>query len=133
MLKKNMKELIKKFTEVGERFEIEQVKFNKTKQELDSISEQIKELKEIQDYGSFKFIHQNMGIIIQKVAPKHKIPEDKEITIPSQSGTSIIASIPWTEEKCSDENPCNINVCPRCTLIHFKSVLDRLLAEYYSK
>jgi hypothetical protein len=45
----------------------------------------------------------------------------------------MVATIPWAKEECSDENPVNINVCPRCTMMHFQKVLDRLLAGYYSK
>jgi hypothetical protein len=126
----NKKELIDKQVEITERLQLEKNRVKKSEEELDRISTQISELKEQQDYGSFRFVHQNIHTILQKIAPKHKLPPPRDLDLPL---TSMTASIPWTENKCSDEDPCNINICPRCTLIHFKNVVGGLLASYYSK
>lgn len=130
---KKIKELQNKESELLEEIQEQKVKLSKSELALDGITKQIEELKESQDYGSFKFVHANLPLIIQKIAPKHKIPEPREINIGSQSGTPLVASIPWNNEGCSDENPCNIGVCPRCTLQHFFKILGKLLAEYYVK
>lgn len=129
-----IQELIDRQVKLLEELDQHEVKTSKIKEQIESISNQIAELKEQQDYGSFRFVHQNMQTILQKIAPKHKVPPPREINLEGNSSTpSMVASIPWSTEKCSDENPCNINVCPRCTLLHFKYVLGGLLASYYSK
>lgn len=110
-----------------------EVKVTKQKQAIDGIAEQIAKLKEQQDYSSLKFVHANIPLIIQKIAPKHRIPPPREINLVSSADTPMIATVPWASEECTDECPCNINVCPRCSLLHFKNLLDRLLAGYYSK
>ena len=126
--------LIDKMVEIENQLNKEESVAKKTKQELDRISIQISELKEKEDYGSFKFVQSNMPLIIEKIAPKHKVPKEHEVRIASGGDKPVmIVSIPWIEEKCSDKNPCNINVCPKCTLIHFHKVMDKLLAEYYIK
>jgi len=131
---KKMDELLDKQAELVEQLNMDRNKAKKTEQSLESISKQIQDLKEHYDYGSFKFVHANMPAIIQKVAPKHKVPPPRELNISSASDdSSMAASIPWADGECSDKDPCNVNVCPRCTLIHFQRVLDRLLAGYYSK
>jgi len=128
------KELIDKMIELEDKLNKEELVAKKTKQEIDTISVRIGELKEKEDYGSFKFVQSNMPLIIEKIAPKHKVPKEHEVRIASGGDKPVmIASIPWIEDKCSDKNPCNINVCPKCTLIHFHKVLDKLLAEYYVK
>ncbi|MFW6121270.1 MAG: hypothetical protein ACOC80_10300 [Petrotogales bacterium] len=129
---KKISDLQNKESELLNKKYEQEVQIQKTEQELSGITKQIEELKEQNDYGSFKFVHANLPLIIKKIAPKHKTPPPREINFDS-SGTGITASIPWTEEKCSDENPCNTNVCPRCTLLHFYKVLGNLLAEYYTK
>lgn len=131
-----MKELLKEQETASEELEILKVKVQKQTQRLESVEERIKELKEQEDYGSFKFVHANMPDIIRDIAPKHKVPDGREIHLSLSSGSNspeIVASVPWSNEECSDENPCNTGVCPRCTLQHFKSLLDRLLAGYYAK
>ena len=133
---KNLSDLLNKESELLEEIHNQKATTQRTKLELDAVSKQVVELREQQDYGSFKFVHANLPLIMQKIAPKHKTPPPREISLaPSSSGTDIELKtvIPWVDEKCSDENPCNINVCPRCTLIHFKKVMDKLLAEYYTK
>lgn len=130
----NMKELIDKQVKLTEELEAEKVKVKRLNQELDRVSIQLSELKEQQDYGSFRFLHQKIPDILKKITPKHKIPPPRDLIISSGSDSpKITASIPWTEGDCSDENPININVCPRCTILHLHKVLGGLLAEYYSK
>lgn len=129
----NIQELIDRQVKLLEELEEQEVKVSKIKQQIESISSQISEQKEQQDFGSFRFVHQNMPTILQKVAPKHKVPPPREINLEGSDSTTMVASIPWSTEKCSDENPCNINVCPRCTLQHFFKVLGKLLADYYVK
>lgn len=131
-MKKNLKELQDREEELLEERKKQRVQLQKTDQEVEAITKEIAKLKEQEDYGSFKFVHANLPLIMSKVAPKHKVAPPREISLGTTSG-SMVASIPWTEEKCSDENPCNTNVCPRCTLIHFQKVLGKLLAEYYTK
>lgn len=127
-----MKELQEEQEKLIEELEILKVKLQKKTQDSEAITEKIAQLKEQQDFGSFKFVHANMPEIIAKIAPKHKIPKDREINLASSGDTPMVASIPWGEE-CSDDNHCNTNICPRCTLQHFKLLLDRLLAGYYAK
>ena len=129
---KKIKELQEEQEKLVEELEILKVKLQKKTQDFETITEKIVQIKEQQDFGSFKFVHANMPEIIAKIAPKHKIPKDREINLTSSGDTSMTASIPWGEE-CSDENPCNTGICNRCTLIHFFKVLDKLLAGYYAK
>lgn len=129
---KKMKELQEEQNKITEELERLKVQIQKKTQDAETIANQITELKEQLDFGSFKFVHANMPIIIQEIAPKHKIPKPREINLSSGTDSpTIVASIPWTEEKCSDDNPCNVTICPRCTLIYFKGLLDRILAGYY--
>jgi len=133
---KNLSDLLNKESELLDELHDQKATTQRTQLELDAISKQVEELKEQQDYGSFKFVHANLPLIMQKIAPKHKTPPDREISLSnSTSGGDIELKtvIPWVDEKCSDTNPCNITICPRCTLIHFKKVMDKLLAEYYVK
>lgn len=132
---KKLQELLNEESKLLEEIQNQKATSQRIQMKLDAVSKQIKELKEQHDYGSFKFVHANLPLIIQEIAPKHKTPPPREISLNSdaQSGTDMKTIIPWAEEKCSDTNPCNINVCPRCTLYHFKSVMDKLLAEYYTK
>ncbi|MFW6311087.1 MAG: hypothetical protein ACOC1K_02505 [Nanoarchaeota archaeon] len=127
------KNLESKQIELIETVHQKKIELEKLNKELDSVSNEISKVSEYNDYSSFKFVHSNMPLIISKIAPKHKIPSPRDLNFSSTNNSSIKASIPWTEEDCNDQNPCNINVCPRCTLIHFRKVLDRLLADYYSK
>jgi len=129
---KKMKELQNEQEKLIEELEILKIKVQKKTQDVETIANKITELKEQLDYGSFKFVHANMPKIIDAIAPKHKLPKEREINISSSGNTPMIANISWGE-KCSDKNPCNANICPRCTLIYFKSLLDRLLAGYYAK
>lgn len=129
---KKMKELLEEQEKIIEELEILKIKVQKKTQDVESITEKIAHLKEQEDYGSFKFVHANIQDIIKAIAPKHKLPKQREINLSSSGDTQMIASIPWGEE-CSDENPCNAGTCGRCTLQHFKSLLDRLLAGYYAK
>lgn len=134
---KKMDELMKEQIKLLDEMESLNAQVSKKQQAIDSVEQRIEELKEQQDFGAFKFVHSNMATIIQKVAPKHKVPEPREISLYNSSAddsfTKMDITVPWSNDECSDENPCNINVCPRCTLIHFQNLLDRLLAGYYSK
>jgi len=131
---KKMKELQDEQEKLIEELERMKIQVQKKTQEVDIVSERIIELKEHLDYGSFKFVHANIQTIIQKIAPKHKLPEARDIHLSAgDDNTSLIASVPWSNDECSDENPCNANVCNRCTLQHFKRLLDSLLAGYYAK
>lgn len=131
---KTMKELQDEQERLIEEIEILNAKLTRFKNDLESISDKISELKDKQDYGSFKFVHDNIPLIIQKIATKHKVPPPREINISSGSDTSsLTASVPWDNGDCSDDNPCNVNICPRCTLLNFQKILGRLLAGYYSK
>jgi len=129
-----MKELLKEQERLAEELEILKIQVQKKTQDTEAVAEKIIELKEQLDFGSFKFVHANIPEIMKALAPKHKTPLPRDIHVSSgNDSTPLIASIPWSDEVCSDENPCNANVCPRCTIIHFKNVIDRLLAGYYSK
>jgi hypothetical protein len=128
---KQMKDLIDRQNQLIEETEVAKVSLQKKEIELSGISEKIKDLKKQQDYGAFKFVHSNFPAIVNKIAPKHKLPPDHEVKLTS-SGTDITAKIPWAHEECSDTNPVNVNVCPRCTMIHFQVLMDRMLAEYYT-
>ena len=127
-----MMELQKEQEKLIEELERLKVQVQKKTQDAEAVAEKIVEIKEQLDYGSFKFVHANMPSIIQSLAPKHKTPPPREINL-SNGNTPLVASIPWSDEECSDENPCNANICPRCILQHFKQLLDRLLAGYYAK
>jgi len=129
---KKMIELQKEHERLTEELERLKVQVQKKTQDTESVASKITELKEQLDYGSFKFVHANMPTIIKSVAPKHKLPKDRKIVL-SEGSLSMTANVPWSDEECSDENPCNAGVCGRCTLQHFKSLLDRLLAGYYAK
>lgn len=133
MSRNNIQKLIDKHNKLLEELEEKEVNISKIKQTIETISGQISELKEQQDFGSFRFVHQNMPTILKKIAPKHKVPPPREINLNVNDSTTMVTSIPWSTEKCSDENPCNINVCPRCTLQHFFKVLGKLLSSYYVK
>lgn len=129
-----MNELLEKHEQLVNEREVQKNNLKKKDEELDRVTEQIKELKEQNDYGSFKFILSNMPVILQKIAPKHKVPHPRDIELTSDgSSTTMVASVPLGEPECSDTNLSNINVCPRCTLLHFQTVMSSLLAEYYTK
>jgi hypothetical protein len=132
---KKMKEMLEEQEKIIEELEMLKIKVQKKTQDAESITEKISQIKEQQDYGSFKFVLVNKMEILEKVAKKHIIPKPREINISScdNNPTAMTASIPWSDEVCSDSNPCNVGVCERCTLLHFFSVLDKLLAGYYAK
>lgn len=131
---KNLDKLIDKQSYLYDCVERHKVQLKKVEQELDGVSNQIEELKEQQDYSSFKFVYDNMPLIIKKIAPKHKTANSRNLDIVNDKDSiQLSASIPWAYEKCSDENPCNVGTCPKCTLQHFNKVLGKLLAEYYAK
>lgn len=132
---KNMKELFEEHSKLLEEYEILNLKTRKQKTAVENISHQIAKLKEQQDYSSFKFVHANVQLILQKITPKHKIPSPREINLQTEanSATPMTASIPWAKEECSDENPCNVGVCDRCNVLHFHTVLGKMLAGYYAK
>ena len=129
---KKMKELQAEQEKLTEELERIKVQLQKKTQDVEAITDKIVHLKEQLDFGSFRFVHTNMPEIIQAIAPKHKIPKDREFDV-SGSSLPMKASIPWSDEECSDDNPCNAGICSKCTLIHFHKLLDRLLAGYYSK
>lgn len=129
---KQMKEMLDDQVKISEELEILNKKTEKQKQCLDLISTQISGLKIQEDNGSLKFIHANLNTIIEKLAPKHKLPKAREIKLSTSSDNHILASIPYGSGECSDNNPCNINYCDRCTLLHADIVLGRILANYYS-
>lgn len=131
---KKMKELQEEQEKLTEELERMKIQVQKKNQDVETVTEKIVQLKEQLDFGSFKFVHANMPKIIKELAPKHKTPPPRDIRLSADNESiPMIASVPWIDEECSDKNPCNANVCPRCTLIHFKKLLDRLLAGYYSK
>lgn len=129
---KSLKELIKEQTKLLDELEILDAKVSKQKQTLEGLSSVISERKEQNDFGSFKFILNNIGLILQKIAPKHKILKPRDVNLNSKD-IPLIVTVPYTTEECSDEDPCNTGICDRCTILHFRSVMDRLLAGYYVK
>jgi len=131
-MKYNLDSLVKKEIEFEEELNKQQNQIDKTKRDALEISKQILELKNKQKHGSIKFVHANFPMILKKVAPKHKLAPPREIVLSSGTDVPMTAKIPWADEKCTDENPCNINLCPRCTLIYFQKVLDGILADYYT-
>lgn len=130
---KKMKDLLKEQSSLIDELQMLKIKVQKKTQDASALANKIGELKEKEDFGSFRFVQTNMQEIIRTIAPKHKIPKDREINLTSSGDTNMVVSIPWGEEDCSDNDPCNVNICPRCTLIHFNRLLDRLLAGYYSQ
>jgi len=131
---KKIKELLDKQSQLIEEIEVLKNQKDKKQQDLEEISTRISEMKEQQDFGAFKFVYANIPLIIQKIAPKHRVPPPREISLSSGAdAATVVAAVPWGEADCSDINPVNINVCPRCTLLHFQKILDKLLAGYYAK
>jgi hypothetical protein len=124
--------LIEKQAKLTEELQTVENKTEFLKNELRSAEETVKEIKLQRDTASYKFVRSKMPDIIQKMAPKHKIPPDREISL-TVDESNVTAQVPYTKDKhCSDEDPFNVLICPRCSLIHFQEIIDRTIAEYYS-
>ena len=130
---KNLSELLNREDKLTDEVHAQKNKVQKLKQELDMVTNQIADIQELHDYSSFKFVSSNREDILKSIASKHKIPKSQELKLEGPDKTPMSLSVPWATEKCSDENPCNPDICPRCTLLHFFYVMDKLLAEYYVK
>ncbi len=126
-------ELAEKQAVLTEELQTLENKVSYTEREIKSTEESIKELKLQRDTAAFKFVRSKMADILLKIAPKHKIPMDREISVPISNDSNMTVKVPYTKDKeCSDEDPFNVSICPRCALLHFSSIMDRTIAEYYS-
>jgi len=128
-----LQELLDKQTGLIEESEELKTKGQRLGGELDIVNNQIAELKKTRDADAYKFVLTHMPDILEKIAPKHKIPPDRDVSLAVSGDSNVKAKVPWTDDKdCSDANPFNVSVCPRCALLHFKSILDRNLADYFA-
>ena len=123
---KDIDNLIKKLNILNNNLESVNNQKQNIVTEINFLEEQIINTKESIDADTFKFVLNNMNKIITKITPKHKIPQYNKIKIKN----NITANIPVTNNICSDQNPNNITICPRCTLIHFKSIIEKIIANY---
>lgn len=99
--------------------------------ELNDVDNSIKEIQKQMDAESFKFLTSHLPVILEKIAPKHKVPNDRNITMTSGNNSNVSVQVPYTSDKnCSDENPFNVSICPRCALLHFHTFANRFLADY---
>lgn len=131
----NIQDLSARQSDLTEQLSDEEISVSKTKEELDRISTQLSELKETQDYGSFKFMLSKVKDVLEKITPKHKVLKARDINLGKESPTAndITFSVPYSNEECSDNNPCNTGVCERCSVLHFSKVMEKLLSSYYAK
>jgi len=130
-MKKNIKELREKEVKLIEELDVQTNIAEKIKRDLDSVTEEIINLKDLYDHETFKFINRNLELIKNTISPKHKLPEQRKMTV-SAGEIDMVVSYP---EKilCSDNDPSNIISCPRCTMLNFEKMLERILSAYYSK
>jgi hypothetical protein len=130
---KTLKELMEDQVRLIEELDHLNNKVVKHQQAVDTVNVRIEELKEQQTMGTFKFLLEKMSTIMNSMAPKHKINSPRNLSVSSDTDSSVSIIIPWGKEKCTDSNPCNINLCDRCTFLNAKNILTKLLAGYYSK
>jgi hypothetical protein len=129
----NLSDLMEKQLELVDSIEQDKVTIGRKEVDLNSLTDQIKNIKKIRDINSFKILLQMIPNILEKVCTKHKIPPDREISFATNSETPATISVPLTDDKnCSDSNPFNIGICQRCSVLHLRGVVEKLLAEYYS-
>jgi len=126
---KTMKELIDEQVKLIEEMENLNVQFSKNQQAIDTVTQRIADLKEQQDYGSFKFILSIIPDILNDITKRHKIHESRNI----QFNDTVTFIVPISNEECSDDNPINVCKCDRCTVLHFKKILESLLSNYLAK
>jgi len=132
---KSYENLIKDQEENINRLEDLRVQLKKQENVVRLISDALEQTKKDNDIKTFKFVSSNFSKILKIFAPKHILPKPREISVPKgkDESFSIKAKVPYSKTACSDVDNFNIGVCPRCTMLHFSKMMERILASHYSE
>lgn len=107
---------------------ISELKYEETQKER--LEQQIDRRKYIFRKISYKTIYDNMEKILT-LFPHHYYDKDKIVNIKTEvkSMNAIVKN--KFDENCSDTNPYNIEICERCAVLYFKSIIEKEIANYY--